>query len=246
MSRIVFFMYGAGCYAVFFASFLYAIGFLGNFLVPKSIDSGTEGPLVPALLINSLLLVAFGVQHSVMARPGFKKWWTRFVPQPIERSTYVLLSSLLLFLLFWAWRPMTSVVWKIDHAMAQLILTGLMFAGFLIVLYASFLIDHFDLFGLRQVFLYLRGKEYTDKPFATPTLYKLVRHPLYVGWIVAFWATPDMTYGHMLFSIVTTAYMFMAITLEERDLGRFLGDDYRRYRERTPMILPWPRKRQST
>ena len=246
MSRIVFFMYGAGCYAVFFASFLYAIGFLGNFLVPKSIDSGTEGPLVPALLINSLLLVAFGVQHSVMARPGFKKWWTRFVPQPIERSTYVLLSSLLLFLLFWAWRPMTSVVWKIDHAMAQLILTGLMFAGFLIVLYASFLIDHFDLFGLRQVFLYLRGKAYTDKPFATPTLYKLVRHPLYVGWIVAFWATPDMTYGHMLFSIVTTAYMFMAITLEERDLGRFLGDDYRRYRERTPIILPWPRKRQST
>ena len=141
---------------------------------------------------------------------------------------------------------MTSVVWKIDHAVARLILTGLMFAGFLIVLYASFLIDHFDLFGLRQVFLYLRGKEYTDKPFATPTLYKLVRHPLYVGWIVAFWATPDMTYGHALFSIVTTAYMFMAITLEERDLGRFLGDDYRRYRERTPMILPWPRKRQST
>ena len=246
MSRIVFFTYGCGCYTVFFASFLYAIGFLGNFLVPKSIDSGTQGALVPAALINSLLLVAFGVQHSVMARPGFKKWWTRFVPQPIERSTYVLLSSLLLFLLFWAWRPMTSVVWKIDHAMAQLILTGLMFAGFLIVLYASFLIDHFDLFGLRQVFLYLRGKEYTDKPFATPTLYKLVRHPLYVGWIVAFWATPDMTYGHMLFSIVTTAYMFMAITLEERDLGRFLGDDYRRYRERTPMILPWPRKRQST
>lgn len=246
MSRIVCFMYGAGCYAVFFASFLYAIGFLGNFLVPKSIDSGTQGPLVPAVLINSLLLALFGVQHSAMARPGFKKWWTRFMPQPIERSTYVLLSSLLLFLLFWAWRPMTSAVWKIDHAVAQLILTGLMFAGFMIVLYATFLIDHFDLFGLRQVFLYLRGKEYTDKPFATPTLYKLVRHPLYLGWIIAFWATPDMTYGHMLFSSVTTAYIFIAITLEERDLARFLGDDYRRYRARTPMIVPWPKKRQST
>jgi protein-S-isoprenylcysteine O-methyltransferase Ste14 len=218
---------------------LYTAGFLGNFVVPKSIDSGTDGPVGRAALINVLLLGLFGIQHSVMARAGFKTWWTKFVLRPIERSTYVLFSSLVLILVFCQWRPITSVVWQIDHLVAGLILKGLFFTGFLIVLYASFLIDHFDLFGLRQVFLHWQGKEYTEKTFGTPSLYKLIRHPLYLGWIIAFWSTPLMTYGHLLFAIVTTAYIFVAIPLEERDLVRLLGEDYQRYRERIPMMIPW-------
>ncbi len=234
------FAYGVFCYAVFFVSFLYAIGFIGNLVVPKSIDSGAEGPLGPAIAINALLLGIFAVQHSVMARPGFKQWWTRLVPEPIERSTYTLASALALLLLFWQWRPIPALVWQVEQPLAETLLTAFCFTGFGIVLYATFLIDHFDLFGLRQVFLHLRGEPYQHRPFGTPSLYKRLRHPLYLGWFIAFWATPQMSYGHLLFSLLTSAYIFIAIPLEERDLIRLLGDDYRRYRERIPMFVRLP------
>lgn len=243
MKRFAYFLYGVVCYAIFFASLLYTIGFLANVVVPKTIDSGTAGPVGQAVLINLLLIGLFGIQHSVMARPAFKTWWTKIVPEPLERATYVLASSLLLFLLFWQWRPMPTAIWRLDDSAAGMALTVLLFVGFLLVLVATFLIDHFDLFGLRQVYLHLQGKEYTHKPFKVPVLYNLVRHPLYLGWLIAFWATPVMTHGHLLFAIVASAYIFVAIPLEERDLLAFLGDDYRRYRERTPMIIPLPWKR---
>lgn len=227
------------------------IAFLGDFevpqvrgvsLVPKTIDLGTEGPLGAAAMINIGLLALFAVPHSVMARPGFKTWWTKFVPAPIERSTYVLLSSLLLILLYWQWRPMTGVVWQVDNPIGFWILTGLYFGGYVVVLYASFLIDHFDLFGLRQVFINLRGREYTQPQFAMPFLYRIIRHPLLAGWMIAFWATPKMTYGHLLFAVGSTLYMLIAIPIEEKDLAHFLGEDYKQYRARTPMLFPWPRK----
>ena len=239
------FAYGVFCYVVFFGTFLYTVGFLGNTLVPKSIDSGLAGSTGPAVLINTLLLGLFALQHSVMARPSFKAQWTKIIPLPIERSTYVLFSSLALILLYWQWRPMTSVVWKLDSATGQYIMQGLFFCGFLLVLYATFLIDHFDLFGLRQVWLHLRGVEYTHRPFGTPSLYRLIRHPLYLGWLLTFWCTPIMTQGHLFFAIVTTVYIFAAVVLEERDLVQLFGGQYQRYREQVPMILPWPRKRQA-
>lgn len=235
------FVYGAACYGAFFVTILYLIGFSGDLLVPKSVDSGSPGPGASAVLIDLLLIGLFGIQHSIMARPGFKRWWTRIVPKPIERSTFVLITSLLLWLLFWQWRPIPSVIWRIDHASARIILTGLFFVGWGLVFYSSFLIDHFDLFGVRQVYLHLRGREYTHSPFKTPPLYRLVRNPLMLGFIIAFWATPVMTSGHLLFSIGMTAYIFIGVAFEERDLMGFLGEDYQRYRARTPMLLPWPR-----
>ena len=247
----LFFLYGVVSYVIFFVTFLYIIAFLGPFempemmgitLVPKTVDSGVEGPLGAALVINIGLILLFGVQHSVMARPGFKERWTRFVPAPIERSSYVLLSSVLLILLYWQWCPMTGVAWQVDNPIGFWILTGLYFGGYLLVLYASFLIDHFDLFGLRQVFIHLRGREYTQPPFAVPFLYRMIRHPLLAGWIIAFWATPRMTYGHLLFAVGLTLYMLIAIPIEEKDLAHFLGEDYKEYRARTPMLLPWPRR----
>lgn len=243
MGRLFSFAYGLVCYVLFLASFMYAAGFLGNRWVPKSIDSGDAGPIGTAMLVNVLLLGVFAIQHSVMARPGFKTWWTRLVPVQIERSTYVLLSVVVFALLFWQWRPMPATLWKIEDARGTMVLQGLMFAGFLLVVYASFLIDHFDLFGMRQVFLHLRGVEYKPRPFRVPSLYKVVRHPLYVGWFTAFWCTPHMTQGHLLFAAVASAYIFVAIVFEERDLVRFLGEDYRSYRKRVPMILPWPKKK---
>ncbi|MFQ5777922.1 MAG: methanethiol S-methyltransferase [Terriglobia bacterium] len=243
MSRIIAFLYGVFSYAVFFATFLYTIGFVGNLGVPKSIDSGAETPFGLALLINVGLLALFGVQHSVMARPGFKTWWTKIVPQPVERSTYVLLSSLVLALLFWQWRPMPGVVWNVENSTGQLILNGLFWIGWLILLLATFLINHFDLFGLRQVYLHLRGQEETSVGFKTPALYKYVRHPLYVGWIIGFWATPRMTVGHLVFAVGTLAYILIAIRLEERDLVGFFGQAYEDYRRRVPMLVPWPRKK---
>ena len=236
--RVATFVYGVLCYLVFFGTFLYAIGFLGDVMVPKSIDSGRTAPLGEALLVNAALLTLFAVQHSTMARPWFKRMWTRIVPTQVERSTYVLLSSLALILLFALWQPIGGVIWKVEQPTVRVVLYGLFAMGFLLVLISTFLINHFDLFGLRQVYLYLRGKEYTQLRFGTPILYRHVRHPLYLGWLFAFWATPTMTIAHLVFAIATTAYIFLAIQFEEKDLIDVYGDDYKRYRQNVPMIVP--------
>jgi len=238
VKRILGFAYGAVCYAIFFATFLYAAGWVGNILVPKSLDGEPVAGFWPSLLINVGLLSVFAVQHSVMARPAFKRWFTQFVPRPLERSTYVLLSSLALILLFWQWRPLGGVIWDIQAPAGKAITYAIFGAGWLLVLVSTFLINHFDLFGLRQVWLYLRGRKYTPLAFRTPTLYRYVRHPLYLGWLLAFWATPTMTGAHLLFATVTTAYIFVAIQLEERDLVVAHGPDYAEYRRRVPMIFP--------
>lgn len=236
--RIGYFAYGVICYAFFGVTYLYAIGFLGNFGVPKTLDSGAQGPLGYALLVNALLLGIFAVQHSVMARPAFKNVWTRIVPQPLERSTYVLFSSLALILLFALWQPMGVTIWNVQNPTGRAALYGLFASGFLTVLFTTFLINHFDLFGLRQVYLYLRGKEYTPLRFRTPLFYKHVRHPLYVGWILAFWATPTMSVAHLVFAVMSTAYILVAIRFEERDLVALHGRDYADYRKRVPMLIP--------
>ena len=242
MGRIAVFIYGVVTYVAFLVVFLYAFGFMSGLGVPKSIDDGQKGPVGQAIVINVLLLALFAVQHSVMARPAFKSWWTKIIPEPIERSTFVLMTNLVLGLLFWQWRPIPEVVWKVDHQVAYMVLRGLFFAGALIVLYSSFLIDHFDLFGLRQVYFYLRGREYAPPVFMVRSLYKWVRHPLMLGFMIAFWSAPTMTLGHLLFSLVTTVYIFVGIALEERDIGKQLGEEYQRYRQRTPMILPFPKR----
>lgn len=239
MRRAAVLAFGVVSYAVFFATFLYLVGFVANLVVPKSIDSGTAGPAGAALLVNTLLLLAFGLQHSVMARPGFKAWWTRFVPAPIERSVYVLASSLALIALFVFWRPLPQLVWATEGVLASLLTIGLL-SGVALVLISTFLIDHFDLFGLRQTWIHFRGRGYEEKRFVTPLLYRWIRHPLYVGWFMTFWITPAMSVGHLLFASIMTAYVLIAIPMEERDLLRALGEPYRRWRERTPMFVPRP------
>lgn len=243
MSRILAFVYGVVSYLIFFVTFLYAIGFVGNLIVPKSIDSGPAVPLIEALLIDAVLLAVFALQHSVMARPRFKKWWTKFVPPPIERSTYVLLASLALILLFWQWRPIPTVVWHVANAFVAYLLVAIFFLGWATVLIGTSLINHFDLFGLRQVYLYQRGAEYTELGFRTPFLYKIVRHPIMLGFIMAFWATPHMTLGHLVFTIATTAYILIAIQLEERDIVSVHGTAYEDYRKQVSMLLPIPKRR---
>jgi protein-S-isoprenylcysteine O-methyltransferase Ste14 len=229
--------YGIIGYGIFFASFLYLVGFIGNIFVPKSIDSGATGPIGVAVLANTALLLLFGAQHSVMARPGFKQWWTRYVPKPVERTTYVLATVAVLVLLFLFWRPLPDVIWHTEGTLAVVLQVGF-FAGVGLVLFSTFLIDHFDLFGLRQVVLYFRGKPYEDKNFTTPILYKWIRHPLYVGWFATVWVAPTMTVGHFLLAVVWTGYVLVAIPMEEADLESVLGDTYRRWREQSPAFVP--------
>lgn len=245
MNKTAALAYGLVSYAFFLVSFLYAIGFVGNFAVPKSIDSGPLTSPGAAVVTNLILLSLFAVQHSVMARQWFKAWWTRIVPRPIERSTFVLMASLLLLLIFWQWRPMAGVVWSIENEVVRAAVWAVFALGWVLVLVATFVIDHFDLFGLRQVHLYAQGKRYTPPHFKASWLYSYVRHPLLLGFMIAFWATPQMTVGHLLFAGVTTAYMFVAIQLEERDLVRFHGEAYEIYRREVRMLLPWRVKRKS-
>lgn len=233
-------VYGVVAYAIFFVSFLYAIGFVGDVAVPKTIDSGAAGPVAPTLLIDTILLGIFAVQHSVMARPAFKALWTRFVPAPVERSTYVLFSSLALILLYWQWRPLPALVWSVQPGPAATVIWALFWIGWATVLTSTFLINHFDLFGLRQVWAYRRNREIPPSEFHTPLFYRVVRHPIYLGFIIAFWAAPDMSQGRLFFALATTAYILIAIQLEEHDLMNVFGDTYRDYKNRVGMLIPLP------
>ena len=241
VGRFLAFVYGFASYAIFFVTFLYAIGFVAGLAVPKTIDTGTIVPMPEAIIVNLLLMSVFAIQHSVMARKQFKQWWTRLVPKSVERSTYVLFSSLALVLLFWQWRPIPAVVWEITDPRIAMAILGLSLVGWLIVLTSTFLINHFELFGLHQVTSNLTGHPMPEPRFRTPLYYKFVRHPIYLGFIIAFWAAATMTTGHLLFAAVTTAYIFVGILLEERDLVDLFGEDYRRYRDRVSMVLPWPK-----
>jgi protein-S-isoprenylcysteine O-methyltransferase Ste14 len=245
MRRILAVAYGVASYMVFLAAFLYAVGFVGNLVVPKSVDSGTGGSPGRAVLVDGVLLALFAVPHSIMARPAFKQWWTRFVPPPIERSTYVLVSSLLLGLLFWQWRPIPSVIWHVSNPGGRWLLHAVFWLGWAIVLLSTFQMDHFDLFGLRQVYLLASGRPYRPIDFKTPGLYRIVRHPLMTGFLISFWAAPTLTAGHLLFAVATTAYILVALQFEERDLERFHGERYRAYRRQAGMLLPLPRLKKS-
>jgi protein-S-isoprenylcysteine O-methyltransferase Ste14 len=243
MKKILSLFYGVVCYFAFFGTILYAIGFVGNIIVPKTIDSKPETSLINAILINASLLLLFALQHSIMARPNFKKWWTRIIPEQLERSTYVLLASLCLMLMMWQWQPMGCIIWSIENAVIKNILLVIYLVGWSIVFVSTFLINHFDLFGLRQVWLYYRGIPYKHLPFRLPLFYRFVRHPLYLGFLIAFWSTPVMTAAHLLFAVLTTGYILTAIQLEERDLVKIFGEKYRNYKKWVTMIIPLSKRK---
>jgi protein-S-isoprenylcysteine O-methyltransferase Ste14 len=239
LSRVASAVYGGVVYTIFFATFTYAIGFLGNLIVPKSIDSGVPGPFGPSLLVNVALLGLFGLQHSVMARPGFKALWTRIVPKQIERATFVLATCICLVLMYWQWRPMPQVVWTVESAAGRGLLSGLFAAGWLIVLLSTIMINHFDLFGLRQVYLHFQGKPYKELGFRVTGFYRYVRHPIMAGFLISFWSAPDMTLGRLTFAAVTTAYILVAVyAFEERDLTRHFGARYEYYKSRVHGLVP--------
>jgi len=242
MGRILSLCYGIVAYLIFVGAFLYAIGFVDGIMVPKAINDGSAMPVGEAIAIDLVLLAVFALQHSIMARQPFKRWWTTIIPVTIERSTYVLLASLALILVFWQWRPIPTVIWRVESTIAAPALLGLSLFGWLIVLLSSYMINHFELFGLQQVLDNLSDRKSPSTAFKTPFLYKFVRHPLYVGFIIAFWATPVMTSGHLLFATVTTAYIFVGIMLEERDLVAHYGQAYRQYREKVGRLMPMLRR----
>jgi protein-S-isoprenylcysteine O-methyltransferase Ste14 len=238
MRRTAFLIYGLANYGLFFAVYAYMAAFFADVLVPKTIDAPPGGQVVLAVVVNVLLILLFGLQHSVMARPGFKRIWTRIVPKPIERSTYMLFSNLAVILLMWQWRPIDTPVWDVQNSVGRVVLWGLFAAGWLMVPAVSLMINHFDLFGVRQVWLHFRGREYTALPFHTPLLYARMRHPLYVGWFLAFWATPSMTAGHLLLALGFSSYILVAVLFEERDLLKYFGRQYAEYQRRVPRFLP--------
>lgn len=240
MKKIIIIIYGALAYIIFLVAFLYAIGFVGNIYVPKTIDSGVEPSLITAILTNTILLTVFALQHSIMARPSFKKWITTIISSATERSTYILLSSLALLLMYWQWQPITTIVWEAESELLIIVLTGIFFLGWLIVLLSTFMINHFELFGLAQIFDNLKNKQTPNPKFQTNYLYKIVRHPLMLGFLIAFWATPTMTVGHLFFALITTVYIFIAVKyLEEKDLRKFIGEKYETYQKEVPMIIPF-------
>ena len=243
MKKFFSLFYGIVCYLVFLGTFLYAIGFVGNLLVPKTIDSQPEVPLLTAILVDASLLLLFALQHSIMARPAFKRWWTKIIPEHLERSTYVVLASLCLILMVWQWHPVGGIIWSVENETIKNLLLASFLSGWLMVLASTFLINHFDLFGLRQVWLYFTGKPYTQLPFRIPFLYRFVRHPLYLGFMIAFWSAPVMTTAHFLFAVLTTGYILTAIQLEEKDLVGVFGDKYRAYRKWVPMIIPFIKRK---
>jgi protein-S-isoprenylcysteine O-methyltransferase Ste14 len=243
MAGLLAVLYGICAYALALVSLVYAMGFVGDVAVPKTIDSGAAGPLVESIVVDALLLGLFAVQHSVMARPGFKRWWTLVVPPSVERSTYVLFASLVLLLLYWQWRPIPAPVWTVDDPFGAAVLVAIAWSGWALLLASTFMLSHFELFGLRQVFARMLGVDLPAAQFHTPLLYRRVRHPIYLGFLLAFWATPAMTVGHLLFAVATTGYILIGIQLEERDLVAAFGDQYRRYRENVAMLVPWPRRK---
>ena len=242
MGRIAALIYGLVAYAFFVATTVYAVGFVSGFAVPKTIDTGMQAPLIEAVAVDLVLLTIFALQHSIMARKSFKRWWTKFVPEPVERPTYVLFSTMALALLLWQWRPIPAVVWQVGDPAVVMAIQGLALLGWAIAFLSTFMISHFELFGLQQVFVYLDGKSIPKGEFRTPGLYKLVRHPLYFGFLLAFWAAPVMTFGHLLFAVATTGYVLAGIALEERDLVDLFGDEYRAYRKRVAMLIPFMRR----